>query len=196
VDLLLHPGSMKLNTLLSLFFLSAFTNVAMAGIILKPTDTLGVKIASIAYKIKVGKADSTFTDGLMPWMGIENPAKELDSLVDANETVLQFAKATLVIDYPLTKPATFEVTSTGKGFTRKQLILLISEKYHQIYKDEEKTSATTVTPVDKRQGVVNRNNTVGKYGICCHDLGDLVLDSIEVLKNDNGNVSLILEIES
>lgn len=88
------------------------------------------------------------------------------------------------------------IIESVNGFSRKQLALLISEKYHQIY-DEEEVGATTKTiPVNKRDNGINRNKTNGKYGIWGHDITDLDLGSIDVRKSPNGEIFLELDIES
>jgi hypothetical protein len=86
--------------------------------------------------------------------------------------------------------------STPKGFTKKQLILEISNKYNEIYNEEEKTAKTKTIPLDKREGLINRNQTNGKYGIWGHNIGDLDLSSIEVYKTRDGRIQIILVIES
>jgi hypothetical protein len=192
---------MKIKTLILFLFILIGANRSRSAEARPKTadkaDTLGVKIATIQYKLKAAKADSgLFEDGIMPWISLEKPDKQVDSLIDADEIVLPFEKATLIIDYPLKNAVAFDIVSSTKSFTRKELILLISEKYHQVYKEEEKTTNTVVVPIDKREGIINRNPTDGKYGICCHDLGDLDLSSIEAFKNPDGKISLILEIES
>jgi hypothetical protein len=160
-------------------------------------DTLGVKISTIKYNVKALPEDAgDFDNGIIPWVNLENPGKELNRLVDSDEVVLAFAKVTLIIDYPLTKPASFNLESRSKSFSRKELIKAISEKYHEIYAEEEKSTKTEIVPRDKREGIINRNETNGKYGICCHDLSDLDLSSIDVFKNDDGKIYLILNVES
>jgi hypothetical protein len=96
----------------------------------------------------------------------------------------------------LNKPANFILKSTSKGFTIKQLVLEISKKYNEIYNEEEKSARTKTIPVDKRKGLINRNETDGKYGVWGHDIGDLDLSSIEVYKTKDGKFQIVLGIES
>ena len=153
----------------------------------------GNLISSIQIHIKAEKEDADlFEEGKIPWINLEKP--QLEKLYDADEIVLTSTKVTLVIDYPLAKPATFELTSKS-GFTRKQLIIEISKKYAEIYNAEEISAKTKTIPSEKRAGVINRNETDGKYGICCHDLSDLDLSVIEVYKNGDSRY-LILGVES
>ncbi len=160
-------------------------------------DSLGVLISKIEFKQKATKEDlKIFDDGIVPWISINEPGKYIDSLIQPDEIVLPFSKVTLIIDYPLTHKASFDISAIGNGFSRKQLIQLISEKYHEIYKEEETSSKAKTVPVDKRDTLLNRNRTNGKYGIWGHDLSDLDLDSIEVYKNADGKIYLTLDIES
>jgi len=75
-------------------------------------------------------------------------------------------------------------------------VLAISKKYHEIYDEEERTAATKTIPMAQRKTLANRNETDGKYGIWGHDLSDLMLDTIDVYKNDKGKIFLQLSIES
>jgi len=116
-------------------------------------------------------------------------------LIDKNEVVINKNKVILIIDYPLTKECRFELTSIN-GFTRERLIKEISEKYHQIYKEEESTANVKTVPSDKRTTSYNRNQTDGKYGIWGHDLSDLALDHILVYQTSNEDILLSLDIDS
>ncbi|MDP9082101.1 MAG: hypothetical protein M3O71_32195 [Bacteroidota bacterium] len=159
-------------------------------------DTTGVLISKIEFELKATQEDlKIFEDGIVPWISIENPSNGIDSLIDADEIVLPFSQATLIIDYPLRKPVTFDL-ATENGFSRKQLIMLISEKYHEIYKGEETTASTKTVRADERKDLLNRNETNGKYGIWGHDLSDLDLGTIEVHETSSGKIYLVLDIES
>jgi hypothetical protein len=160
-------------------------------------DSLGPIIFTIDFTQKAsGKDLKVFQDGFIPWISIENPKPEIKNLVDADKIVLPFKKAKIIIDYPLNVPASFYIATTGQGFTRKQLITEISEKYHIIYKLEESTATTKTVPLDKRKGLINRNQTDGKFGVWGHDLSDLDLSEIEVHKNSQGQITLTLAVES
>ena len=76
------------------------------------------------------------------------------------------------------------------------MILAISKKYNEVYAEEEKTANTKTIPIDKRTGLINRNETDGKYGIWGHDLSDLDLSGIEVYKTKDEKINIILLIES
>ncbi|HEY9000293.1 MAG TPA: hypothetical protein VIM89_02990 [Mucilaginibacter sp.] len=160
----------------------------------KQTDSLGLFITRIDFKVKTDNLKD-FEDGLIPWVELEYPDKELKKLMDKDEMVISDNKVILIIDYPLTKEAKFELTSNN-GFTREQLVKQISEKYHQLYQEEESTATIKTVPVKERKTLYNRNQTNGKYGIWGHDLADLALDHILVYKSPNGDILLSLDIDS
>lgn len=158
----------------------------------------GELIATIEFGLKANKEDlKVFEDGIVPWISIEKPEDQIDRLIDADKVVIAYSEIRLVIDYPLNKPAVFVIKSSGKGgFTKKQLALEISKKYHEIYDAEESSAKTKTIPVEKREGIVNRNETDGKYEIWGHDISDLDLSSVEVYKTEDGKIQILLGIES
>jgi len=164
---------------------------------IKPKNNSATLISTIEFELKAEEDElQNFTDGIIPWISIENPESEIKNLIDADKIVIEKSEIILNIDYPLNKPAKFTLKSDGNGFTKKQLITEISIKYKEIYDEEEKTSSVKTIPIDKRKGIINRNETDGKYGIWGHDIGDLDLSSIEVYKTKEGKIEIILGIES
>jgi hypothetical protein len=154
-------------------------------------------ITTIEFGVKAEPEDAKdFEDGIIPWINIEKPENQINRLIDADKVVITDSEVTLVIDYPLNKPTEFILKNSGKGFTKKQLVLEISKKYHEIYEAEESSAKTKTIPAEKREGLINRNETNGKYGICCHDIGDLDLSSAQVYKTEDGKIKIVLEIES
>lgn len=154
-------------------------------------------IATMDFWIRAEPEEAKdFEDGIIPWISIEKTEDEINRLIDADKIVISYSEVKLVIDYPLNKPATFVLKSSGKGFTKKQLALEIGKKYHEIYDTEESSAKTKTVPVEKRQGLINRNETDGKYGIWGHDIGDLDLSSAQVYKTQEGKIQMVLEIES
>ncbi len=160
----------------------------------KKTDSLGSLITKIDFKVKTDNL-TDFEDGFIHWVELENPEKDLKKLTDKDEVVITANKVTVIIDYPLTNECKFELTSTN-GFTREQLVNDISNKYHEIYKEEEATAVVKTVPAGQRTTTYNRNQTNGKYGIWGHDLADLALDHILVYKASNGDIILSLDIDS
>lgn len=157
----------------------------------------GELIATIEFQIKANAEElKDFEDGIIPWVSIEKPQDKISRLIEADKIVVPYSEITLIIDYPLNKPAEFLLKSSEKGFTKKQLAIEISKKYHEIYKAEEHSAKTKTIPVEKREGLINRNETDGKYGIWGHDIGDLDLSSVQVYKTKNGKVTILLGIES
>lgn len=156
------------------------------------SEDLGEVISTIEFAVKTPNESE---NNIIPWISIESPSNDLENLIDADEIVLPKESITLIIDYPLDHSVAFELKSE-KGFSRKQLILAISEKYHEIYMKEEASASIKTIPLEKREDLINRNKTNGEYGIWGHDLSDLDLSSIEVYKNNSGKIQIILGIES
>ena len=156
-------------------------------------DSLGEMIAVIKFELKTSNLND-YEDGKIPWVRIDSPQLEMDSLIGKDEVVVEASAVTIVLDYPLTFPHHFTIAA-DKRFTRAQLLKAISNEYHRIYREEESTAKTKTLPLDQRK-VYNRNETNGKYGIWGHDIGDLALDDIYVLKGANGKIYLILEMVS
>jgi len=189
-----YKTSLIAITIVILAVLTLNVVIRFSGDVQKSTSTLPSKIE---FKVKGSKSDTNvFKDRIIPWISIADPGKQTDSLIDADEIVAQFSKATLIIDYPLTSKATFELSTDGKGLTRKQLIMLISQKYHEVYDEEEATATIKTIPPKERGQLLNRNKTDGKYGIYGHDITDLDLDWVEITEGTDGKIYLTLEIES
>lgn len=158
---------------------------------------LGDLISTIQIGVKANKEQlQDFENGTVPWISIENPEAEISQLIEAESIIVPDSEITLLIDYPLNKPVEFVLKSSGKGFTKKQLILEISKKYHEIYKEEESTAVTKTLPMEKRGSLINRNETDGKYGVWGHDIGDLDLSAIDVYRSENGKITISLGVES
>jgi hypothetical protein len=172
-------------------------NQKESGIQNKTDNDFGELITTIQIEVKANQEQlKDFQDGIVPWISIENPEKEIEKLIDSEKIVVENTEITLNIDYPLNNPASFILKSSQNSFTKKQLVLEISKKYHEIYNEEENSAKQKTIPVDKREGLINRNETDGKYGIWGHDIGDLDLSSIEIYKTKDGKIQIVLVIES
>ena len=156
-------------------------------------DSLGQLVSKIRFDVKTDNLQD-YEDGKVPWIRIDSPRVDIKNLFGKDEVVIPEAKVTVIIDYPLSNNYKFQLTS-NKGFTRAQLINEISKQYYRLYDEEEKTATVKTIPLKDRK-IYNRNQTDGKYGIWGHDIGDLVLDEIHVYKNQNGEVTLTLQLES
>ncbi|HET9627398.1 MAG TPA: hypothetical protein VFP84_38835 [Kofleriaceae bacterium] len=128
---------------------------------------------------------------------IHDPQSALARLDQPDEIVIPYPHAVLVIDYPLTSPASMEIDAPMPiGFTRANLIKLICEEYAHVYDAEEGTAATKTIPVEERGTMRNRNRTDGAYGIWGHDLEDLVLTAAHWTRESDGTVRIELHVES
>ncbi len=153
----------------------------------------------ILYRVKTTNKEDLeiFTNGIIPWISIKEPENYIDQLIGRDEIVLKQNEAILMIDYPLRQPIEIKIQSKDKeGFRRGELILQISQEYKRIYKEEEVSAKTKTIPLEKREGIINRNQTDGAYGIWGHDIEDLDLSRIFVHFRKNELPLLELYIES
>lgn len=142
----------------------------------------------------IGEDLEYFDDGIIPWINLERP--DYDNLIGSDEIVLKYPKIILLIDYPLTNTAQIEIQPKNEhGFSKKELIKVISDTYKIIYDQEDDTAATKTIPIEERNGIINRNTTDGKWGIWGHDLADLDLSGIYTSIKGN-TLYLILMVES
>ena len=102
---------------------------------------------------------------------------------DPDEVVLPPNKEyTLVIDYPTSVPYKAKIKTGKRGITRLKLADKICKHYGKMYREEDKTAGGDPGHIS---GMMNRNQSGGKYGIWGHDIGDLVLVDAVVYKNGN-----------
>ena len=128
------------------------------------------------------------------WEEVEGLAADLDK---PDEIVIPFPHAVLVIDYPLTTPASVAIEAPlPLGFTRSALAKAICDEYAHIYDAEEGTAGTKTIPVEERGPMRGRNRTDGAYGIWGHDLQDLVLTAAHWTRHPDGTVRIALHVES
>lgn len=156
----------------------------------------GELISDFSIELKPNKEEiANWGNELIPWISIEHAPNEISRLVNPDEILIKQTSAKLIIDYPLNNPAIIEITNVN-GFSRKDLILIISKKYIEIYNEEEASAKTKTIPLEQRTGLINRNQTDGKYGIWGHDISDLGLSGIELYQNKAGQITISLQIES
>jgi len=128
---------------------------------------------------------------------VSDPEHAVTALDKPDEIVIPFEHAVLVIDYPLSTPASIPISSSlPLGFTRGALVKVICEEYGHVYDAEEGTAATKTIPVDERGARRARNRTDGAYGIWGHDLDDLVLTAARWARQANGMVQIELHVEA
>ena len=134
-----------------------------------------------------------FPGGIRP----QEPERALAQLDHPDEIVIPFPHAVLVIDYPLTSPASVAIEAPlAIGFTRAALIKAICDEYAHIYDAEEGTAATKTIPVDERGAMRGRNRTDGAYGIWGHDLADLTVTAARWTRHSDGTVQIELHVET
>ena len=126
---------------------------------------------------------------------LHDPRSALVQLERPEEIVIPFEQAVLVIDYPLSHPASVPISAPlPLGFTRAALIQTICDEYAHIYDAEEGTASTKTIPVDERGEQAGRNRTDGAYGIWGHDLQDLVLTAAHWTRESDGTVKIQLHV--
>jgi hypothetical protein len=134
-----------------------------------------------------------FPGGLRP----HEPHEAMLRLHEPDEIVIPHDRATLVIDYPLSTPASVEITSPIEyGFTRAELVKAICEEYANIYEAEEGSAHTKTVPLEERGAMRGRNRTDGAYGIWGHDLEDLIVTAARWTRRSNGSVLVELHVET
>jgi hypothetical protein len=128
---------------------------------------------------------------------LHDPAGGLAALDKPDEIVIPFEHAVLMIDYPLSTPATMAIAAPiALGFTRAALVKAICDEYAHVYDAEEGTAATKTIPLEDRGAMRSRNRTDGAYGIWGHDLQDLVLTAAHWSRHPDGTVRIALHVES
>lgn len=114
-----------------------------------------------------------------------------------DEIVIPFEQAVLVIDYPLSTPASIPITAPlPLGFTLAELVRTICDEYENIYDAEEGTAAIKPIPLEDRGELRGRNRTDGAYGIWGHDLEDLIVTAARWTRLADGTVQIELHVES
>lgn len=135
--------------------------------------------------------------GFPPNLRIGDPERALAMLELRDEIVIPFARATLVIEFPLTNPAHVAINAAlPQGFTRGELVKIICDEYAHVYAAEEGTALNAEASVEERGARLERNRTDGAYGIWGHRLDDLVLRSARWVKQSNGDVRIELHVEA
>jgi PBP1b-binding outer membrane lipoprotein LpoB len=157
----------------------------------------GELLGTYDFLVRALPADEKdYAKGLIPWISLENTDTEIERLVNKETIIIPFSTITILIDYPLNNPAEFEITSKANGFNREELAMAVSKKYHKIYAEEDNSASQQTIPIEKREGLINRNETNGKYEIWGHDLSDLDMSSVQVYKDVKGKITVVLMIES
>jgi len=185
---------MKKAIILLLTIVTFLFSCSSSKTMIRPVDSKEMDVDRITYdnQIKEIRFQFKYDDGDFGiYASIENPEEEMSLLVGADEVVLNKKKVYILFDYPLDNELIIEATSPNKkGFTKADLIRIVSKTYHLIYKEEERTT-TQVIPVGPVGGFSN-----GKYGVWGNHISQLVLGDIYAYELEDGNVFLSLGISS
>lgn len=149
----------RLNEVLKMFIIEAFTNTKRPK---RNTETL----VSLDHRVT---------------------EDDLSDVKDKDKVIIKDYEVKITLTYPLRNSYSKKYKS-DKGFTIGDIIKCTIEMYKFVYSEEEKTTTTKVTSMDDRiqngLGLLNRNETNGKFGIWGHDIEDLIIEGIEYDKDE------------
>nr|HEX4313015.1 hypothetical protein [Kofleriaceae bacterium] len=132
-----------------------------------------------------------------PKLHLGDPDHAIAQLDEPDEVVIPHVKALLVIKYPLSVPASIEVSSSVEfGFTRRELVQAICDSYAHVYEAEEATALTKPLALEERTANQRRNRTDGLYGIWGYDLSDLLLVATHWSRRYDGVVVIDLQVKT
>ncbi|HEY4965814.1 MAG TPA: hypothetical protein VII28_05410, partial [Puia sp.] len=98
-------------------------------------------ITLVDFRIKTDNIKD-YPDGYTISIAIDHPENEIKNLLDKNEepsVLYKVRDICILYDYPLKNSCTL-CTHFDRSITKKDLVELISQDYHFIYQDEEKTA--------------------------------------------------------
>jgi hypothetical protein len=128
------------------------------------------------YAKRESDEDSSIAEGDCAGAGVSSDEEEAEQL-DPDEVILDEEIITITYDYPLKGSFEFRhIAPNGKGFTRRELSEQIMERYRRIYREEERDDGNP----GHIPGLLNRNDSHGRYGIWGHDIEDLILHTLHV----------------
>ena len=140
------------------------------------------------FSFKISNEDAE--SGYSPYVHLTSGGFEHDdkNMLDKDEVLIEGNKIRVMVNYPLNDAYEFDITLNDKSnFTRFTLAKVISMLYQMIYKEEKETATLPIESVAERgrrtgctkcPKLMNRACSSGKYGICMHGLGDLVLHTV------------------
>jgi len=189
------PGAVLSAWLLLVLLLMAVPAMARADDRVPSDCRAGAALADITFTVEVEDREEG-GEATSPYIALADAKQSLARLRDGDDVVLPCRSIIVVADYPLKSEFEFALAADRpEGFTRAGIASMIVALYQRIYAEEEETSTTPVVPMEKRQGLINRNRTNGKYGIWGHDLDDLAL--VRISPERRGVVVYVhLEIDS
>jgi len=164
---------------------------------------LSLAIAGVWWwvsRFRVSPAPIAMMTTRIPFPGglrLVEPEEALARLHEPDEIVIPYEHATLIIDYPLSTPASVEISAPiAYGFTRAELVKSICEEYANVYEAEEGSAHVKTVPSEERGAMRGRNRTDGAYGIWGHDLADLIVTAARWTRRSNGSVIIELHVET
>jgi len=122
------------------------------------------------------------------YVSIADPEEDIAEMLEADPVVVAAPTIRVLYSYPFgaagpTKEEQDaegwifeEEAPDGKGFSRADIARVVSARYHAIYDEEARLS--TVEP-GYIPGTLRRNRTDGPYKIWDHDIGDLLLHTVD-----------------
>lgn len=123
-----------------------------------------------------------------PYVSISDPEEDISLMRGADDRVVDAPTIRVLYSYPFDTAGPTpeekeaegwifeEKAPNGRFFTRADLARAVAARYNAIYDEEAKTTAVEPGYIP---GMLNRNRTNGRYGIWGHDIGDLVLHTVE-----------------
>lgn len=92
-------------------------------------------------------------------------------------TLYRPGKLQCTIDYPLSTPCHFDIDVPDDIFDVTVVLDQYCEKYRQIYQEESDSMTKCVQPNPR---LINRGTSDGAWGIWGHELGDLVIEGMDL----------------
>lgn len=107
-------------------------------------------------------------------ISLDDPMNDLRYVENPDDMVILTSRIVIVYSYPFKQPFPFEELAPNdkEYFTRFDLVMAISNRYKNMYDEEEQSSG-------------NRTINRGPYGIWGHFLSELRLVSVERQRNGN-----------
>lgn len=112
---------------------------------------------------------------------LKTPKKYVENLLRYDKGDKYFDKpinSKIYITYPLSVIVEIEVNNINNI---GELLYLIAQAYNEIYKEEKNSSTIKEGNI---KGMMNRNETNGKYGIWGHSIEDLFFECVQIYDNN------------
>lgn len=103
---------------------------------------------------------------------------ELSKTKDSTVKIIDTPMLKYQILYPITNPINVK-EKLEDGWSIGDICMSIANNYHKIYQEENETTQIPAGHMID-VGLMNRNETNGKYGIWGHDIEDLCIEILEI----------------